>query len=610
MRGTRSLTVFVALGIIVCPVAAWSASGDPLIAGLCGRIDPSDRLEGLEYFPLLESRVQREYREPVGLEAVREALPGFLSDLEQRDPVVRIEAVARFGKARSWIPPGNGAAELDQWLIDRLRSESQSQVVEAIIRVLGEHTDTPGLAPILIELIRCDRDPELRSTALEVASSVSDPAMLGPLIRVWSIDNLKVWNIHDARDDRASVLRALARLKDRRTLSIAMEGLEAGYMEAAALMRAVGTQTDVPGVIAIYKKYPSRLPMVRGGVLYLIADLGGLEALAFLRTEFERLDGDERIRLAGLALRAQLEPGRPEWTEVDQRNCVPMEEVLKSRLPYVQKDVDRLLREENEPFFRALVFQTYQDIGGSLREWSRHLDPPHRVEHWRRVVGMLGGDPSKKWSPATEPTVALAKALASRASQEAPTQPGAALRDIKEAIALSNKAGNSDPSVDRIRDVRTRVERLIAKPTRTHAQGTAVRLFSGTYRRSTGLSGHALALNADGTYKLETWYDAMGGCTNGRSSAFGSFHIEKGYLALEPGPSMKGYGIDAPDLLLPVLVEDRLDLVEESQLADFCRMERTGKLSKDTLSFYVGSTPKGAVERISTARAVCAAREY
>jgi hypothetical protein len=250
MCGIRSLIIAVLLGIVVCPVAGPAASGGPSIGDLCAQLDPSSRLEGLEYFPLRESKVQREYREPVGLEAVREALPGFLSDLDQRDPVMRIEAVARFAKARSWIPPGNGAAELDQWLIDRLRHESQSQVVEAIIRVLGEHTDTPGLAPILIELIQCDRDPELRSTALEVANSVSDPALLEPLIGAWRNDT--------ARVDRASALRALARLKDRRSLEVAMEGLQQEFLEAVPLMRAVGTQMSqvIDAISSKNHKYP------------------------------------------------------------------------------------------------------------------------------------------------------------------------------------------------------------------------------------------------------------------------------------------------------------------------------------------------------------------
>jgi hypothetical protein len=73
---------------------------------------------------------------------------------------------------------------------------------------------------------------------------------------------------------------------------------------------------------------------------------------------------------------------------------------------------------------------------------------------------------------------------------------------------------------------------------------------------------------------------------------------------------MTGSGIDAPDLLLPVMTDDRLALVEESQLAGFCKMERAGKLPTDTRFFYVGPTPEGAEEHISTARAVCAAREY
>jgi hypothetical protein len=223
---------------------------------------------------------------------------------------------------------------------------------------------------------------------------------------------------------------------------------------------------------------------------------------------------------------------------------------------------------------------------------------------------MLGGDPSKKSSPATLATVELAKALASRASQEAAAEPRAALRDIKEAISLSNKAWNGDSSADRFRDVRTRVDRLLARSSKTNAEGVAAQKFTGTYRRSTGFGGYTVTLNADGSYEFETRSDEIGGCTGGRSSSEGSFHFERGYLALEPGPTMKRYGIDAPDLLLPVVIGDRLDLVEESQLPEFCRIERMGKLPDDTRLFYVGSTPPDPVPHIATARAVCAAREF
>jgi hypothetical protein len=73
---------------------------------------------------------------------------------------------------------------------------------------------------------------------------------------------------------------------------------------------------------------------------------------------------------------------------------------------------------------------------------------------------------------------------------------------------------------------------------------------------------------------------------------------------------MKRFGIDAPDLLMPVLAGDRLYLVEESQLADFCGMENAGRLPKNNRFFYVAPAPEGSVEHMSSARAVCAAREY
>ncbi len=271
MCGICSPVIFLALSILVCPAGSAASDGPPT-ADLCGQLDSSSRLEGLEYHGIRASRVQQRYRYSGGLDALWDGIPGFFSELEQGDPAIRIEAVAQLGLARSWAPPSKSTDELVQRLIDRLRRETQGQVVEEIIRVLGQRVGTPGLAPILVELIQCDRDPGLRSAALDVANSVPDPAMLEPLLEVWRTDA--------ERDDRAAVLRILARLRDRRSLEVAMEGLKEGFVEAPALMRVVGRQQDVAGVIEVYNKYPPPLTMVSGGVLELIGDLGGPDALA------------------------------------------------------------------------------------------------------------------------------------------------------------------------------------------------------------------------------------------------------------------------------------------------------------------------------------------
>ncbi len=592
--------------ISVCAIVAlWAPAGsfhaDARIGGLCARLEPSSHLDGLESYYERESRVQESHRRDLGLEGLRSDLPRLFSQLDDADPMLRIQAVAELGVARSWLRP-RGAEALDfvRPLLDRLSRESQGQVVEEIIRVLGTRSDTPGLAPVLIELFSCDREPELRSAALDVATLVPDPTMLEPLLEVWK-DDLE-------RDDRGRVLRVLAKLSDRRSVGVAVQGLETMFMEAQTLMRAVGSQGEAPRVIELHKEQYSGDPMLRGGMLALIGDLGGPEALAYLRSEFQRSEGDDRVQLARLALRAQLEPGKPEWTEADQRNCVPLEAIRTKRLPYVERDVERLLREENEPLFR-LLGGSYRDVRDSLMEWSwaRRSDPQSQVAHWRRVLSMLGTDPSVEWSPAAEPTRELAKALASLASLEARPNPSAAVRDIEEAIALWGHAWGAETSTaERLQEVKARVERLLQRSRARKSEVLPARKFSGTYQRSTGFEGHTLTLDTNGTFKFEGQSDAMDACTWGRFGFAGTFAVEAGRLALDPGPSMKRHGISAPDLFLPVIRGSRLYLLEDSELAGFCMLEREDRLRDDTHVFYSIAVPAGILRGVLDSTAACA----
>jgi hypothetical protein len=153
------------------------------------------------------------------------------------------------------------------------------------------------------------------------------------------------------------------------------------------------------------------------------------------------------------------------------------------------------------------------------------------------------------------------------------------------------------------------VERLLRRSSKETEDAASARQLSGTYSRSTGFEGHTLQLNAEGTFKYGGQSDAIDMCTMGRWTFEGAFHLEEGYLAIEPGPSMKRYGIDAPDLLKPVAVGDRHYLVEESQLVDFWRLEKEGRLPTNNRFFYVRSTSEASVHSMSGASAACADRE-
>jgi hypothetical protein len=120
-------------------------------------------------------------------------------------------------------------------------------------------------------------------------------------------------------------------------------------------------------------------------------------------------------------------------------------------------------------------------------------------------------------------------------------------------------------SPDRTDDPVPPSERALDPP-RPCATSTKRSPCRATYRRSGSFEGNTLALNSDGTFRFEGQSDAIDMCTGGRWVANGTFGREMAHLVIAPGPSMRRYGIDAPDLLLPVARGDRLYLLEDSQL--------------------------------------------
>ena len=590
------------LSVIVTPV--WCSPRDQVSAGgnLCSQLQPTANPHWFDDYITVKNRVADGYSGDLGLERIHENLPRLQSQLDDPDAGVRIDAVLQIGAARYWHPEWDGADRLRVLLIDRLRRETEGQVAVDIIFVLSQAPNTPGLAPIVAELLCCERDPDLRSAAIAVAEAHPDPSMLEPLLEAWSVASL--------RNYRPAILNALAALKDPTSRDVALDGLKEGIVQAGYLVSQVCTQQDVPRIIDLYMKSPPNSRFARDGdadLVDVIAHIGGPEALEFLRQEVDRPERSNRVHVAELGIRMQLKLGKPEWTAEDERNCVSVEEFERRRLPALQEDVERLLRNENEPLFRNLG---EDDVAGrTLMEWSDHLDPMDRVGHWRTVVTLLSGDPSKPHTPAAWATWQLIKALASLASQEAPTQPTSALGHIDEAISRSITAWSAeiDPT-EPLQDVRARVQRLMRRSSKGPANVISAELFSGTYREGRRNRSLAFSLNADGSFEYHLQSCVIDRCPNREVRFGGTFHWEEGFLALEPGFTMKGYGVAASDLLMPVAVGERLYLVAESQMEGFCHLEIDRMPEPDWLHlplYYVRESPAGLVEGVPNARVAC-----
>lgn len=269
------------------------------------------------------------------------------------------------------------------------------------------------------------------------------------------------------------------------------------------------------------------------------------------------------------------------------------EAIEAQQLPYLRNEVERLLRVDNGPYYRATA-----DCAGALGPFgalSRHLDPNARVRLWRRVLEMTGGElPSCGSSWGTmEPKRQMILALASRASQSTGVDNSAALRDAEEAKQLADAIGSRETISDLLEEVRARVERFRSGAMEPEASLERV---AGHYGMGLGMEGNRLTLRAEGTYESWWWSDALDPCHPGGRRTEGTVRVEGDTIVLSPGPMMRRHGIDAPDVLVPVSWGDRLDLVPGYHMTRFCRWVHSGAKG-DWRGFYVrtpeAETPRG-----------------
>lgn len=558
-------------------LAASRASGAPA-ANLCERVEWTGPHEGLGPYGDRFGAVQRSYQRSDGLTAIKADLPQVYKDMESADPVARRDAVTRLRTMREWFQWR--AKELDPEAVERLKRlldrETNVQVVDEAIRALGApKAFSKEVVPYIVQILRCPAAGASKQEALQVAQYDLDTAIVEPL--------LDLWKAGESVPNRDLVLATLAKLKDPRAAPMALDALGQGLANASLLLRAVGTRDMLPVAIAAYRRASHRY----GGVVSFaqaVAEIGGPDAMAYLKEEFERVTASEKGDIADMVLQAQLEPGKPEWTEEDRRGCVPFEDIQARQLPYLRKEVPRLLDERNRPYFEANAWRRSTALA-DLVEWGRALDPEARVTHLRRVLDLVGDGPSGK--PARNAcSQDLLWALAGRASARTTTDPAGAAKDLDEAesIASTLPGWNGGSRLKMMRDRLARLRQPDDPGTRLEGKDLV-----GTFTRGGGFGTSTLTLKGDGTFACVNTSDAIEHCRPGGSTMEGRYLLERDYLILTPGPLMRGFGIVGSDAFLPVPWGKRMYLLDELQVPEFCQVVNAGKLgppSRLVSSYY------------------------
>ncbi len=168
------------------------------------------------------------------------------------------------------------------------------------------------------------------------------------------------------------------------------------------------------------------------------ADISGFETItsssAILKKEFQEIER-RKIDLAKSILTSQLEPDKPEYLDRDTERCITREEILAKRLPYIAKEINRLLQPENARYFELVSIGDISPVMFSFNEWGSSLkNPKDRIEFWNRVLSLL---PEKSKDLRREPLHQLVYAHASYGGQLMLADTQAAKSEIKLAESLS-----------------------------------------------------------------------------------------------------------------------------------------------------------------------------
>jgi hypothetical protein len=147
------------------------------------------------------------------------------------------------------------------------------------------------------------------------------------------------------------------------------------------------------------------------------------------------------------------------------------------------------------------------------------------------------------------PSRELARLLASKAAQESDIDLDLARKDVQEALVL---AAQDEWASSILIPQLKKVERLIELSNVGNNPKYTLERVAGLYEQSSGFEYHTLTIRSDGTYDDIVQSDAIDVCTGGRDVRRGEVYFKGSYLFIKLGLDISRYGIDAPDVLLPV----------------------------------------------------------
>lgn len=583
--------------IFLCAIEMTALAAESVVSGgPCLNLDlsvPYTQVTfGLNDLYTLRMRLNHSYREQPDQSDVNQAL--MEATASERN--TRRDAVAKLTNLHSQVDY-KLRPSIVQGLLTAWETERDPQVFVLYLYALKEMKATREAAPYLARLFLCNCDPALRKDILYIASELPYPSFVAPLITAWG----------QTQDEaiREYILHDLAVLKDHRAFAIAFRTFkESGSQTSISALHKIASNQDFSKILEVYRMrkgwpVPTQIEILkllsgicgkdnrpslqkellnivavyrdesrwstanRNEILKIVAALGTPEALPILKTEYHREQPPMRRDIAKLVLQAQLESDKPPFPLCNGYKCMPTEDILHKRLPYIRREVERLLRPENHEFFKLAGWD--DDVYGTFNEWSQSLyQPADRVAFWREVLQIPIPDEMMSLQPKRE----LVLALAQLSAAELKTDPAAAVNHVDEALSLTPELHMSSV-FEGLKDLKRR----IIRSTKPVASKMTLAEIAGEYHQSNGFSWHRLVLNADGTYDDFAGSDASSG-----RNTHGNAYWEGQYLILDPGilrlPGM-------PDALMPVRWGQRSYLLidNEEMIKVFVNEVNSGQMS-------------------------------
>lgn len=397
-----------------------------------------------------------------------------------------------------------------------VKQEKDPIVVEALLKSV-RHKD---MLSFVRQLLGCTRQESLQRVAFDFAALHPDASFLPELIKIAST---KTGWVYQRQIVEIAVVFHLSRDDQPRA-------------DALRLLNLMGTSRLLRTLVSLYRDPPEN---GRKSQMFLLAisEFGGPKMIPFFRKMFRNETDAQRRRLIAQAFwAAQIDP-----QTYRSGNSPSLNMNQAARLRIVRREVERILDPANREFFKA--GEPDQVVLGPLMQSSNSLNGQSRVRFWTRVVRAFSTIPeSRIYSSADQE---LVKAMAGIAAQQMITNRKAALEQIEKAISFAAKISwNSGLP---------RVFEQIHQWLLTLPDGSvSFDRIAGTYHSGNGYESNELIIQKDGTYKHHVEGDVITDFSGKKTYATGKIIPVGAAILMQPGPSLRRYGIDGPDALVPI----------------------------------------------------------